>query len=134
MEAEVAVAEMIADLSSCVDTRETGAPAWLARCIQIIEEADTTALRLTAIAEALDMNPVHVSRTFKRRFGYGIVGHFVYVRLRRAAKAIVEGKSLPDAALVAGFADQSHMTRTMRRFWGITPRTLHSLHCPGAIS
>jgi len=132
MEAEVAMAEMISALTSFVDTRETGAPTWLARCVQIMEEEETAKLRLTAIAEELGLNPVHLSRTFKRRFGYGIVGHFVFVRLRRAAKAIAEGKPLADAALIAGFADQSHMTRTMKRFWGTTPRRLRSLDCRDA--
>jgi len=93
------------------------------------EEKESAKLRLTAIAQELGLNPVHVSRTFKRCRGYGIVGHFISVRLRRAANAIAEGKPLADAALIAGFADQSHMTRTMKRFWGLTPRRLRSLDC-----
>jgi AraC family transcriptional regulator len=128
MEAEVALAEMASHFTSLVEPSERGTPAWLARCVEIMEEEKESAkLRLTAIAQELGLNPVHVSRTFKRCCGYGIVGHFTFVRLRRAANAIAEGKPLADAALIAGFADQSHMTRTMKRFWGLTPRTLRSL-------
>lgn len=127
LEAEVVLAEITSDVTSFVDIRESGTPVWLRRCVEIIEEEETAKLRLNAIAQELGMHPVHISRTFKQRFGYGIVQHFGFVRLRRAADAIQAGKSLAEAALIAGFADQSHMTRTMRRFWGMTPRALRRL-------
>jgi AraC-like DNA-binding protein len=41
--------------------------------------------------------------------------------LAKAARAIAEGRSLADAAAVAGFSDQAHLTRTMGRFFGVTP-------------
>lgn len=41
--------------------------------------------------------------------------------LAKAASAIARGRSLADAAAEAGFSDQAHLTRTMGRFFGVTP-------------
>ncbi|WP_246423470.1 helix-turn-helix domain-containing protein [Roseospira goensis] len=37
------------------------------------------------------------------------------------ARRILAGESLADAALAAGFSDQSHMTRHFLRAFGMTP-------------
>jgi AraC-like DNA-binding protein len=42
--------------------------------------------------------------------------------LAKAANVIAAGQSLAEAAAEAGFSDQAHLTRTMGRFFGITPR------------
>jgi len=41
--------------------------------------------------------------------------------LAKAASAIAAGLPLASAAADAGFSDQAHLTRTMRRFFGVTP-------------
>ena len=40
-------------------------------------------------------------------------------KLERAAQAIAKGSSLADAAAEGNFADQAHLSRTMRRMFGI---------------
>ena len=48
----------------------------------------------------------------------------VWTRLRRAAESLQSGRSLADAAIAAGFADQAHLTRQMREMMGLTPAAL----------
>ncbi|WP_432482829.1 helix-turn-helix domain-containing protein [Kineococcus esterisolvens] len=43
-------------------------------------------------------------------------------RARRAYALLQQGATLADAAAEAGYADQSHMTRELRRLAGLTPR------------
>jgi AraC-like DNA-binding protein len=41
--------------------------------------------------------------------------------VRLVRRLLIAGRSPSDAALAAGFADQSHMTRAFMRQFGITP-------------
>ena len=48
-------------------------------------------------------------------------GYVVHVRLRRAIELVRKGQSgLAEIAASAGFADQSHLSRWMRRVHGVT--------------
>ncbi|HKA90274.1 MAG TPA: helix-turn-helix domain-containing protein [Haliangiales bacterium] len=48
----------------------------------------------------------------------------MWLKLQRAATLLVGGGALAGAAAGAGFADASHMTRTFRRMFGLTPGAL----------
>ena len=48
-------------------------------------------------------------------------------RLHRAGRSLAAGASLAEAALDAGFADQAHLSRSMRRAFGVTPATVAAL-------
>jgi AraC-like DNA-binding protein len=62
-----------------------------------------------------------VIRDFRRVTGL-TPGAFVRNRrLRLASRLIEQGATLVDAALAAGFADQSHLSRSFRNTHGITP-------------
>ena len=45
-------------------------------------------------------------------------------KLEKAFCEIAAGASLVDAAMRGGFADQAHLTRTMKRMLGITPKVV----------
>lgn len=45
-------------------------------------------------------------------------------RVRRAARVMTTELPLADVALESGYADQGHMTRTFRRWFGVTPSQL----------
>lgn len=66
-------------------------------------------LRLTSdqLAREVSLSP---SRFYQR-----------WLRLRRALANARAGQSLTDAATSAGFADGAHLTRTMRRHFGVAP-------------
>ena len=122
----VLIADSVA-YSEIIDSRN---PAWLRRCIEMIEDEEISKLRLHLIAAELGLHPVHISRTFRRRLGCGMVEYFALARLRQAARAMHAGNSLADAAAVAGFADQSHMTRQFKRAYGVSPGQWRTLTRP----
>lgn len=46
-------------------------------------------------------------------------------RVRKTARSLPNCLSLADAAASGGFADQAHMTREFRKWFGLTPKQLH---------
>lgn len=64
-------------------------------------------------------------RTFRRRmlqdFGYPYLTLARIDRARRARALLKEGSSLIDAAALAGYADQPHLSREFRRLVGASP-------------
>ncbi len=51
-----------------------------------------------------------------------------WARLKEAARALMAGAAPAEAAAVAGYADQAHFTRQLRRWFGVSPaRGLASL-------
>lgn len=44
-----------------------------------------------------------------------------WARLKTAARALMDGAGLAEAAAAAGYADQAHFTRQLRRWFGVSP-------------
>ena len=62
-----------------------------------------------------------LARQFRAAFGTS-PGRFRTMRqLDRVRRLLRAGSSLADAAVDAGFADQSHMSRHFKRAYGLTP-------------
>ena len=80
-------------------------------------------LSMAEVAGSVDLSPQRLRALARRELGMPLPRWRAWVRLRRAAEALVAGSSLAEAALEGGFADQAHMTRWMREMMGITPRT-----------
>ena len=79
-------------------------------------------ISLSAIARAAGLSPSHFNTLFKRSVGQPVHRYVVQRRVERAVDLICRrGMRLSSAALEAGFADQSHMARCMRRVLGVTP-------------
>ncbi|HEY8655286.1 MAG TPA: AraC family transcriptional regulator [Candidatus Limnocylindria bacterium] len=62
-----------------------------------------------------------IARHFRWAFGTSPDRYRTLRRLAVARAAIEGGRSLARAAVEAGFADQSHMTRQFKRTYGLTP-------------
>jgi len=65
------------------------------------------------------------ARTVRRRLLYspGLTPRTIYQieRAQRAAALLEQGVSILDTVYEAGYADQPHMTRSLKRFYGLTP-------------
>ena len=62
-----------------------------------------------------------LTRHFRRALGTSPDRYRTMRRLELARRAIESGRPLVEAAVEAGFADQSHMTRQFKRAYGMTP-------------
>ena len=78
--------------------------------------------RLDRWAEAHSIAPETISRGFARAYGINPATFRAEIRARRAFRQIVNTMmSLVEIASLLGFADQSHMTRSVRALTGATP-------------
>lgn len=71
-------------------------------------------------------------RAFTRQVGVSPYRYLQTIRLNQAKKWLAQGLSVAQAAQQAGFADQSHFTRTFKNFTGLTPKRYQRIHtlCP----
>ncbi len=81
-------------------------------------------IALPALAVDVGLSPQRLRALARQQLGMPLARWRVWTRLRRAAEALQSGQSLADAAAVAGFADQAHLTRQMREMMGLTPAAL----------
>ncbi|GIH62321.1 hypothetical protein Msi02_31380 [Microbispora siamensis] len=89
---------------------------------------DPESVDLVRLARALGVSPSHLSRTFRRHVGMTVSRYRNRVRVSRALAGIEEGeRDLAGLATALGFADQAHLTRTMRAELGRPPGHLRRL-------
>ncbi|MER8439094.1 AraC family ligand binding domain-containing protein [Mesorhizobium sp. M1312] len=87
----------------------------------VIESELGSQLDLQRLADAARVTRFQVIRDFKKAIGLTPAAYVRDRRLRRACTLIEQGLGLADAAIAAGFADQSHLSRTFRATRGMTP-------------
>ncbi len=68
--------------------------------------------------------PIGDIRAVSAAIGITPVTYMTQLRIARAKKLVREGTSIAEAAVEAGFSDQPHLTRVMKRHMGITPGRL----------
>jgi transcriptional regulator GlxA family with amidase domain len=88
------------------------------------EDASAQEMSLDALAAAVGLSPGRLMHVFTASVGIPLRPYLAWLRLQRAAGAIVAGASVTDAAAAAGFADAAHMSRTFRRMFGVPPSNL----------
>jgi AraC-like DNA-binding protein len=123
-EAESGVA-LVAD---GIRQRLAGAPdvarrdAALARRLRdLLDDHVVEGVVLADLARDLGAHPSHLIRAFGQEYGIAPHRYLTGRRLDRARRLLLEGVAPAQAAPLAGFYDQAHLTRHFRRFLGITP-------------
>ncbi|MEF2279621.1 AraC family transcriptional regulator [Deinococcus sp. YIM 134068] len=101
-----------------VPGRESGV---LARVRAYLEDDPARNVTLDDLAALAGLNAFTLLRAFRRAYGLPPHAYQVQVRLRHAKRFLREGNTPAEAALRAGFADQSHLGRHFRRTYGVTP-------------
>jgi AraC-like DNA-binding protein len=138
--------ELLSDLDP-LDLMRHGGGSWLDRAVRTLGgsklparkpmhprvrrllrmlRADTTDTdrSLEALAQSVELSPGRLMHAFTESVGLPLRPYLAWLKLQRAAAAIVSGMPLTDAAHAAGFADAAHMTRTFRRMFGVAPSAL----------
>ena len=99
----------------------TRVPDWLREVHTTVERCFRESLTLTDLARTVDVHPTHLAREFRRHYGSTIGETLRDLRVAYAKRRLASPASLQEIAQEAGFADQSHFTRTFRKATGMTP-------------
>jgi len=86
-----------------------------------LDEAPERAVTLAELAALSGVDRFALLRGFARETGATPHVYLVQRRVRLARRLLAAGHVPAEAALRAGFADQSHLTRAFRRQLGVTP-------------
>ncbi|WP_038159629.1 AraC family transcriptional regulator [Trabulsiella guamensis] len=88
---------------------------------EYLDDSPAEPITLAALADACGMSRFQLIRGFSRETGTTPHAWLLQSRVRLAKRLLQQGARPIDAALQAGFADQSHLTRAFRRQFGVTP-------------
>ena len=95
--------------------------AMLARIRDFVNAHLGEPIDVATLAAMTDRSQFHFSRAFTRSVGVSPYRYVVHLRLRRAVELVRERRlPLCDIAASTGFADQSHLTRWVRRVYGVS--------------
>jgi AraC-like DNA-binding protein len=78
-------------------------------------------VKLVDLAAICDTSPFHLVRSFRDTVGMPPHAYLTQVRSNHARDMLLRGVPVSSAAYRCGFADQSHLTRTFKRIFGVTP-------------
>jgi AraC-like DNA-binding protein len=92
-------------------------------------DADLTADHLAATAGC---SRFAAYRAFTQAYGLAPSDFQRQLRVRAARRLLAQGTPPAQAAAEAGFADQAHLTRWFRRYYGVTPGAYRAAVCPQA--
>ena len=96
-------------------------PGVIRKACEFIHEKVSENISLEDISCAVGVSHFHFLRLFKATTGFSPHAYLIQRRIEIAKTLIEHGNSLVQAALEAGFSDQSHMTRRFKTTYGVTP-------------
>lgn len=130
---DFAVAEQLVRLAASAVRRSTGEATrrdavLVAQAREAITADHPDSAGLVPLARLLDVSPYRLSRAFTTVAGMSVTRFRNRLRAGRAVDAIASGETgLGELAARLGFADQAHLTRTVKQHYGRPPTVVREL-------
>ncbi len=110
---------------------ESGKPRWLIQATELLREALPESLTVRRIATVVGVHPVHLARVFRRNYGCSIGEYVRKWRVEVASRQLAKStRPIAEIAASAGFADQSHLCRTLKALGGLAPKEFRAVFQP----
>ena len=102
-------------------------PGWVPRLKEILHE-ETEGLSLQSLSQQLGVHPAHLSRAIPKYLSSNLGEYIRQQKVKQAIGLLTEGRlSLTEIAFACGFSDQSHFTRTFKRYFGKPPKAFRDM-------
>jgi len=95
---------------------------------RLLIDPDKNTMEVNEIAEELGISIFVLIRRFKNIFGLPPCAWRMQARANEAARLLRERRQPAEAAIISGFSDQPHMSRTFKKVFGITPGQYSMMH------
>jgi AraC family transcriptional regulator len=100
----------------------SASPSCVSRARDFLDSCVDRRPSLEEIARVAGVHPVHLATRFRQTVGCTLGDYNRRVRIDRAQRQLLESESpIAEIALLCGFSDQSHFTRTFRAETGMPP-------------
>ncbi len=94
--------------------------ARIAELLTILRHCDYYDHTIKSFAKKLSLSPDRLSRLFREQAGVPLKSYILCHMLEKAFYALLDGKSVTDAAMSAGFDSPSHFAATVKKQMGMT--------------
>jgi AraC-like DNA-binding protein len=91
------------------------------RARDLLHDCYIRPVSLTELAANAGLSRFHLLRVFRAEVGLTPHVYINHLRVQEAKRMLACGHSIAEAALLCGFADQSHLTRRFKQILGFTP-------------
>ncbi|OBI45318.1 hypothetical protein A5707_02065 [Mycobacterium kyorinense] len=121
-----AAADFLVDQLCGMDDRSSGRPRsvhpQLRQAIDVVSSQVPNHIDVASVAGAVALSPDYLGRLCKQQTGVSFSAAIRWERLVTAVRYLLDGRSVTDAAHLAGFADGSHANRVCWEMTGAAPR------------
>jgi AraC-like DNA-binding protein len=83
-------------------------------------------IALRDLAAVACLSPDRLTHLFAEQVGVSVKRYALWTKVRRTVQQFTGQRSLTDVALISGFTDAAHMSRTFQRYFGLPPSFLAS--------
>ena len=109
-------------------TMDRRPPRWLKQVDELLHARFAANVALGELAAVVGVHTVHLARVFRKFHGCSIGDYVRQLRIEFASRELATtAHSLADIASAAGFADQSHFSRTFKQHTRLLPTEFRNL-------
>lgn len=87
--------------------------------IELLQGCDCYDHTIDSFAKEICLSPSRLSHLFCAQIGVPLKSYILFHQLEQAFTVILSGKSITDAAMLAGFNSPSHFAATVKKWMGM---------------
>lgn len=115
-------------LKSDFKARSAKRPSWVSKLKEILHSQHVDNYTLMDLSRELNIHPVHLSRDFHKHFKCNLGEYIRKLKIQKSLSLLLKkNNSLSDISFECGFSDQSHFTRSFKKYNGLTPQEYRKL-------